>query len=326
MKETPANHSALNVLILCAGYGTRLSPLTDLIPKPLAPVFEKTLLERQIDTVRSAFPQAQIMINTHHKAEMLGPLALRMGVDHVFEEAKILGTGGPLYRLYQEGFHSELLVINGDVLQDCDLANFVKRSRESEEDFALWCTQNPLVNSLILENGRVTGVERVYGPESTEGSGQNTERQPERQNLLSRATFSGISWYSAEALKRVDRGDFSIVRFWQREAEKGRFPAAFEAQPGSLWVDIGSPLGYFQAHEELLQRLGKAEFQDMVLSAESLSFVLKELRVCGEILLPSPEIESGVDFSGCLILPGAKISSGHYTNRVFGPGFEWELG
>jgi len=321
VKETPANHSALNVLILCAGYGTRLSPLTDLIPKPLAPVFDKTLLERQIDTVRSAFPQAQIMINTHHKSAMLGPLALRMGVNHVFEEPEILGTGGPLYRMHQEGFHSELLVINGDVLQDCDLANFVQRSRQSAQDFALWCTQNPRVNSLILENDSVIGVEKVYGP----GSSINPD-QAEKENLQARATFSGISWYSPEALARVDQADFSIVRFWRREAEAGRFPAAFQAEPGSLWVDIGSPLGYFLAHQELVKRQGVAKFQEMEMLAKSDSFVLKELRVCGEILLPSPEVESGVEFSGCLILPGAKISSGQYANRVFGPGFEWELG
>ena len=88
----------LAVVVLAAGFGTRLAPVTDHVPKPLLPVGGKTLLDHAVDAVTRA-GAGPVAVNTHHLADLVAahlagrPDAGRFSLSH---EPEIMGTGGAL--------------------------------------------------------------------------------------------------------------------------------------------------------------------------------------------------------------------------------------
>jgi N-acetyl-alpha-D-muramate 1-phosphate uridylyltransferase len=304
----------MNVLILCAGYGTRLAPLTDQIPKPLVQVGAKTMLQHQCDMVREAFPKSNIYINAHHLAQQLQTVAPEYGISKVFEEPKILGTGGPLRRLIQEGYDDDLLVLNCDTLHNVPLFSFVQQAQQAG-NFALYCVNNPSVNSLQIgqrvqskeasphepntehSHLQVLGVDKVYSGEGT---------------VQSKATFTGISWYSKQSLHLIQPEHFSIVTFWKQQASQHIYPTAVVAPEDLLWIDIGSPQGLWQANQLYAQNNQNATQNNCSTNHPNTIFQ-------GESIVQNAVLES------CLVLDGAKVPDGKWQKVIFGRGFQWQL-
>ncbi|MBI4703294.1 MAG: NTP transferase domain-containing protein [Deltaproteobacteria bacterium] len=108
-------------MVLCAGLGTRLRPLTEELPKPLVPVGDTTPLGH-IAAALGAFGVHKMVVNTHHLPEAfapcLGGLALRPALLH---EPEILGTAGGVANAAPALGPGAVLVWNGDALVDLDL-------------------------------------------------------------------------------------------------------------------------------------------------------------------------------------------------------------
>lgn len=111
-------------VILAGGLGSRLKPLTQVIPKPLLPIGEKSVLEIQIERLgRHGF--TEIYIATNYKADYVESFignGQRLGVSVVFSRETIpLGTCGPL-SLLKENLSEPFLLMNGDILSTIDFA------------------------------------------------------------------------------------------------------------------------------------------------------------------------------------------------------------
>lgn len=228
----------MDILILCAGYGTRLAPLTDRIPKPLVPVVDKLSIEHQLDHIVN-LDREHIFINSHHLSSMLEQFTDDSDlIDHCFVEEDILGTGGPLRRAFLEKNSKELLVMNGDVYHELDIEGFLRRSRESGKEFALLMRDYKKVNSVGLRDNQVVSVKQVYG---------------ESEEVDSYGTYTGVSWFNSKALAKISKDHFSIVSFWKDEAAKMNLPYA-EVQD-ETWIDIGTPKGLWDACRHRWQAL-----------------------------------------------------------------------
>lgn len=229
----------MDILVLCAGYGSRLAPLTDRIPKPLVPVGDKLSLEHQLDKL-SPLEANATYINAHHLSDQLVSFTEEDSrIDHCFVEEEILGTGGPLRRAFLEKDCDELLVVNGDVFHHLDLEDFVKQSRASGAEFAMLMMDNPAVNSVGVKSQRMVSVKNVYG---------------EEQKCDDFVTFTGISWFSKVALSKINEHHFSIVKYWKEQAESNNFP--FAQIQSATWIDIGTPEGLWEASKVRWQELG----------------------------------------------------------------------
>lgn len=112
----------MKAVILAGGLGTRLRPFTEVIPKPLLPVGEKSVLEIQIERLRR-FGVTEIFLATNYRSEYIEGFCgdgSRYGVRlHVSREAEPLGTAGPL-TLLREHLTAPFLVMNGDILSLVD--------------------------------------------------------------------------------------------------------------------------------------------------------------------------------------------------------------
>ena len=277
----------LNVLILAAGLGTRLRPLTSEIPKPLVRVYDKSILEIQMERAKS-LGDVRLHANAHYLADQIVSEGKRLGFEKVWVETpEILGTAGPLRRIYAAGYRGGLLIMNGDAYCNFDLGAFVRNARNRCE-VALLAVDFPKVNTFrVGADGCLVGVAGRFGSE--EGSA---------------ATFSGISWYSDEALSRIRDGEFDIREFWKQEIAAGRAPFVDMSQLHATWIDMGSPEGLMAAVEARLAECGRDKNEAVV--------------------EPGVVIPDGVKIAHSVIFKGAEIQPGEtIENEIRGKGFKW---
>src|SRR5512139_3675861 len=119
----------LNIFLPAAGLGERLRPITNHLPKPLLPVLGEPIIERLAKKVFSV-PVVRAGVNTHYKAEMLyhwAETSSCAGRIELFNESKILGTGGALKNAehFLRGY--TFLVHNADIVSDINLIALIER-------------------------------------------------------------------------------------------------------------------------------------------------------------------------------------------------------
>ena len=277
----------LNVLILAAGLGTRLRPLTSEIPKPLVRVYDKSILEIQMERAKS-LGDVRLHANAHYLADQIVSEGERLGFEKVWVETpEILGTAGPLRRIYAAGYRGGLLIMNGDAYCNFDLGAFVRNARNRCE-VALLAVDFPKVNTFrVGADGCLAGVAGRFGADTGTA-----------------ATFSGISWYSDEALSRIRDGEFDIREFWKQEIAAGRAPFVDMSQLHATWIDMGSPEGLMAAVEARLAECGRDKNEAVV--------------------EPGVVIPDGVKIAHSVIFKGAEIQPGEtIENEIRGKGFRW---
>ncbi|MBO4435969.1 MAG: nucleotidyl transferase [Fibrobacter sp.] len=285
----------MNVLILAAGLGTRLRPLTNDVPKPLVPVVDASILDLQARKAR-AIGNVRLHANAHYLAEQVVEAGKALGFEKVWvEQPEILGTAGPLRRIYAEGYRGGLLVMNGDAYCSFDLKAFVSNAqaqaaRPAGPQVALLAVDFPKVNTFRVDSdGRLAGIAGRFGSE---------EGMP--------ATFSGVSWYSDAALSRIREGEFDIREFWKLEIAAGRAPFVDMTQLHATWIDMGSPEGLMAAVEARLKELGRD--------------------VNEAVIEPGVELPAGVKIRHSVIYDGAEIAEGEtIENEIRGKGFNWKI-
>src|SRR5258708_4450846 len=117
----------MKAMVLCAGFGTRLRPLTDKVPKPLVPLCGVALLRYNFALLKNAGVR-DIVVNTHHLAAEMEKgaheiaAALELSLEISREEKHILGTGGGVRRAQALIGEGTLFLLNGDMPSHVDLA------------------------------------------------------------------------------------------------------------------------------------------------------------------------------------------------------------
>jgi aminoglycoside/choline kinase family phosphotransferase/dTDP-glucose pyrophosphorylase len=229
---------SLRGMILAAGYGSRLAPVTDHVPKPLLPVDGIPLL----DLIIAEFCRVgveKIGINAHHLADMVaGHVGRRSdsGQLTLFQEKEILGTGGALHgaREFLKG-SPHFLLHNGDVLSDADLGVLVEDHLRSGALATPLLVDWPAVNSVALaENGSIASIGGKPWPE------------PENRHL----TYSGIGVFSRRLLADIGPGFSSLIDPLIRAMEDD--PGSVRGfAPGNVrWSDLGTLARYLEAQTD----------------------------------------------------------------------------
>ncbi len=242
-------------MILAAGLGTRLRPLTDDRPKALVEINGRTLLEITLSRLRS-FGVGEVIINVHHFADMIveclktnGNFGMRIEVSR--EEA-LLDTGGGLKKAAQffvdnSGRSEEPLIVhNVDVLSTIDLRRMVQFHTENQA-LATLAVQDRKTSRYLLFDDHLQLCGRRSGADEPEFVGG-------RQQAHALA-FSGIHVISPRFLKMMNEdGAFSIITPYMRLAAQGEKILAFRADE-YYWRDLGRPENVAQAAEDLRQKV-----------------------------------------------------------------------
>jgi dTDP-glucose pyrophosphorylase len=127
------------IVIMAGGQGTRLKPLTNVIPKPLIPIGDKTILEEIMDSFK-AYGCENFYISVNYKAEMIRYYIEHQSISQYnisyFQEDKPLGTAGSLH-LLDQGLNDTFFVSNCDILIDQDYSEILAYHRENKNELTV---------------------------------------------------------------------------------------------------------------------------------------------------------------------------------------------
>lgn len=301
----------LSAFFLCAGYGKRLRPLTDRVPKPAIPFQGRTALEISFRRVQALFPD-RILCNTHHLyAEMEKP-AQRLGMNILFE-AEILGTGGCLDNARQIlGTTDRFLVHNGDLIHTIDLKDLLARHRASGNIATLAGIFRPVHNTLSMNaKGRLLGV---HGFEGFVPAGGSDAARADGE--IARLTFAGIAVYERAFLDFVKPGVKDIKPYWTAALRAGHSIGVANYSQDSAWFDFGTPQGLWDAAKFYMEMTNTFSYGYAPELRESRPYVSNEADAEG-----LPEALRDV-----LIYEESATPIAHHTRgQIIGRDFRWEI-
>ena len=246
----------MKAMVLAAGLGTRLRPLTDDRPKALVIVGGKTLLEITLLTLRS-FGVDEVIVNVHHFADMVcdyldenGNFGMHIEISH--EEGELLDTGGGLKKaawfFLEDGANEPFILHNVDLLSAIDLARMIRQHTEQNALATLAVQQRETSRYLLFdENGHLCG--RRKGPNGQDEIARKAEQvQP--------LAFAGIHVISPHLLTLMrEEGSFSIIDSYLHLAAQGKKISAFRADE-YYWRDLGRPENIAEAERDLASGVG----------------------------------------------------------------------
>jgi NDP-sugar pyrophosphorylase family protein len=251
----------MKAMVLAAGLGTRLRPLTDTRPKALVELNGRTLLEIALERLRS-FGVQQVVINAHHFAEMLveylgahGDFGMEIELSL---EAELLDTGGGLKKaagfFLRDGRNEPFLVHNVDVLSTIDLGALL-RAHAEHNALATLAVQRRLGSRQLLFDaaGELCGRHtRGAEPEMVRrASATGSAAIPGQAESCEELAFCGVHVLSPAIFSRMDSATaFPIIGTYLRLAGEGEAIRSFRAD-GCYWRDLGTEASLRQAESEL---------------------------------------------------------------------------
>ena len=223
----------MKAVILAGGLGTRLRPLTEVIPKPLLPIGESNVLEIQIQSLkRSGFEQ--IYIATNYRAEYVKAFlgdGSKYGVQLFFsQEEEPLGTCGPLSLLRNE-LDAPFLLMNGDILTNIDFGIPYRFAQSVSSDLT------------VVTRQMITPFN--FGRVISEG---NYLKEIQEKPDFKQEIVAGIYVMKPEILDRIPDGEyFGMDTLIQKMLKEGSSVARFEMR--DYWLDIGRVEDFEQAQD-----------------------------------------------------------------------------
>lgn len=292
-------------VLLAAGLGVRMRPLTDGIPKAMLPLWGRPIIDHVIDLVRS-WGVREILVNVHHAPQSLIRHLRDKQKDgmiiNISFEPELLGTGGALKRAEWFPGGEPFWVINTDITVDVSPRPFIDEFSRHSPIAALW-------------------LDPETGPRTVEMVGRRiTNFRSSKRGSDGTYTFCGLQLVSPALLKHMPAGkSFSIVDVYERAMASGEFVHGVVV-PQSYWSDLGTPERYRKAHGDILDRnraglpggclLGD-EHLDMTRSLRRHQVAVSGFAAVGRnaIVGCGTQIHSSVIWDGATVAPNSVINN-----------------
>jgi NDP-sugar pyrophosphorylase family protein len=246
----------MKAMILAAGLGTRLRPLTDDRPKALVEIDGRTLLDITLSRLRN-FGVSEVIINVYHFADMIveylktnNNFGMRVEVSR---EEELLDTGGGLKKaawFFKDSYgHSgkeiPFILHNVDVLSTIDLERMRQLHLETQA-LVMLAVQDRETSRYLLFDERC----QLCGRRAGRNQPPETVQPAQQAQALA---FSGVHIISPRLLAMItEDGAFSIITSYLRLAAQGEKILAFRADD-YYWRDLGKPENVEQAAHDLKQ-------------------------------------------------------------------------
>jgi NDP-sugar pyrophosphorylase family protein len=279
----------MKAILLAGGKGTRLRPLTMHTPKPIVPIFNRPFLHYQIDLLKQVPEIDEVILSLNYQPrrieEMFGDgTDVGMKIRYVVEPAP-LGTAGAV-RYAGESLTESVVVFNGDVLTQIDLAAVIRlhRERQARATIVLTPVENP----------------SAYGLVETDADG-NIRRfleKPKFEEITTNHINAGIYVLEPDTFDRIPKDvAWSIERsYFPSLVERGETFVGYIYD--GYWIDIGTPEKYTQVHRDIMDgRYAAAPFADA--------------RGPHTFIAPDARVEDGAQVEGpCFIDDGVLVKAG----------------
>ncbi len=219
-------------MVLAAGLGLRMRPLTLDRPKALVEVRGRTLIDRTLDRLRAAGIR-KVVVNLHHKANSLKRhLSERGDLDILYsdESEQLLETGGGVRKALGLLGDDPFLVLNSDVIWlDAQTASFQRMA-------AFW--DDARMDALLMLHPTVSAIGyEGLGDFHLDPVGRLIRRE---ERHVAPLVFMGVQMLHPRVFRGSPEGAFSLNRIYDKAAEEGRL---YGLRHEGLWMDVGSPAG-----------------------------------------------------------------------------------
>jgi NDP-sugar pyrophosphorylase family protein len=233
----------MKAILLAGGKGTRLRPLTIHTPKPIVPIFDRAFLHYQLDLLKQVPEIDEVILSLNYQPrrieEMFGDGDdAGISIKYVVEPAP-LGTAGAI-RYAGESLRESVVVFNGDVLTEVDLAAVIAlhRERKARATIVLTPVENPTAYGLVETDAH--------------GNIQRFLEKPNPDEITCDTINAGIYILEPDTFDRIPKDTpWSI--------ERSFFPSLIERHETFLayvyrgyWIDIGTPEKYSQVHRDIM--------------------------------------------------------------------------
>ena len=198
-------------LILCAGFGKRLNPITLSIPKPLLKLNDKTMLEVCID-LNIKLGVQKIFINTFHLSDQIFRFIenknFPINIQIIKEENEILNTGGGILNLINYSDDDDFIIFNPDTLWHKDYLNEITQMQN-------FYFSNRLNNILLLSNKNLSFDKNFLGDFMLEN---NLLKKNEKNDYI----YIGCQILNKSLFKEYKVSNFSISKIWNDLQKKDK--------------------------------------------------------------------------------------------------------
>jgi NDP-sugar pyrophosphorylase family protein len=233
----------MKAILLAGGKGTRLRPLTIHTPKPIVPIFDRPFLQYQLDLLRGIPEVDEVILSLNYQPRRIEAV-FGAGGEHgpairYVVEPTPLGTAGAV-RYAGEALRDSIVVFNGDVLMDVNLAAVIAlhRERRAEATIVLTPVENPSAYGLVESDGQ--------------GNVRRFLEKPSPDEITCNTINAGIYVLEPHTFERIPHDTpWSIERsFFPSLIERGETFVAYVNN--GYWIDIGTPEKYMQVHADIM--------------------------------------------------------------------------
>ena len=275
--------------------GTRLRPLTNVLPKPLVPVFHEPLANYALRHCQQA-GITDFAINTHHLPEKWlesypersfegSPLSF-------FHEDVLLETGGGIRNIASFIGSDPLLIYNGDIMTDINIKELMDRHTASGNVATLALRSNGENCNVNISGDKVCDMRNLLG--NTPGTHQ----------------FTGVYCIDPEILDFIPAGEVVSVVPALIELIKSQKLGAVVLNEGD-WFDIGNPEAYREVHDYLRTKRTGAIHPDANIHPDA------EVDKSSCIVGPGATVEAGACIKNTIVWPGVSVKVGsHHTDAI----------
>jgi len=234
-------HGPKNAMILAAGLGTRMRPLTDIIPKPLIKVAEKPLIQFSLEAL-SKFTAANVVVNIHYL-----PLQMREFLRnypevniHISDESnKLLDSGGGIKNALHLLGPYPFFILNADSFWiDGGASNLDRLSKA-------WDSNRMDILLMLAAGTQITGYSG-YGDFMMNQNGQ-LRRRPEK--TVSPFVYTGVALISPKIFCETPSGPFSLNILFDRAIEHERL---YGVRLDGDWYHVGTPDSIDEAEQKIV--------------------------------------------------------------------------
>jgi mannose-1-phosphate guanylyltransferase len=307
--------------VLAAGLGTRLRPLTDELPKPLIPIFQKPLVTFALDHLIGV-GVSRFIINTHRHPELFQDLF----VTHEYagfpvtliHEPDLLETGGGIKNAESHLGKEPFLTYSGDVLTDVNLQPLIDEHFRRENDVTLALRHTGLAAAVALRDYRVVDISNRYG-------------------VAGNFDFANIAVWNSTIFPRIPPNKkisfIPIIADWIGQGAK----IGAVVMNDGRWSNISSRAEYLEVHRTILrdkwkpafvktrewpERIANGTTVDSSAQLRGCTVVARNCRIGAEALLedtilwPDAEIASQSRLEACIVRSRKKVTGIHRNSDI----------
>ncbi|HEY8421859.1 MAG TPA: NDP-sugar synthase [Thermoclostridium sp.] len=251
----------MKALFLAGGFGNRLRPITNYLPKPMVPVMGKPLLERNIERLKKHCID-EIVLSTCYKPKEIKNYfgdgrRWKVKISYISEDTP-LGTAGAIKNA-ERFFNESFLVFNSDIVSDIDISDMIRfhRERGALATIAATRVDNPSDYGVIEhdEEGFITSF----------------KEKPRRHETNSNLINAGVYIFEPQLLNEIPCGKAVSVEHetFPLLLRKGYKLAVYNRC--SYWLDLGTPEKYLKVHRDILEGVFQSEDYDFCRNPQFIS-------------------------------------------------------